>query len=313
MGSVRRVSIGIPVYNGERYLATCLDSLLGQTFADFEVIVSDNCSTDATREISLDYAGRDARIRYSRNERNIGHFANHRLVAERASGAYFRWMAYDDLCRPTHLERCVAALDRSPEAVLAYTRTTFFDERGGELVEIHSRAYEDDHVDLPMGSAVRRLLGLVRHLAFCNAFYGLVRTDVLRTTSLIKPVYGADRILLAELAVRGRFVEVDEPLYLRRIHPHQVSKERLDEVVYADAGKPRFELQTLRLLVEHVRIIREAPASAGERALGLATVLPLLLWRRKRKLAVELLENFPRTYRLARRTRRRLRGLAAGG
>jgi glycosyltransferase involved in cell wall biosynthesis len=312
MRSVRRVSIGIPVYNGERYLAACLDSLLAQTFTDFEILVSDNCSTDRTREISLAYARRDARVRYSRNERNIGHFANHALVVERATGAYFRWMAYDDLCSPRHLERCVAALDNAPEAVLAYTRTTFVDERDGELVEIRSHAYRDDRVDLPMESPVRRLLGLVRGLGFCNVFYGLIRTDVLRATSIIKPVYGADRILLAELAARGRFVEIEEPLYVRRIHPRQVSKERSEDIIYADLGRPGFELQTFRLLGEHARILREAQASWDEQWLGMATVLPVLLWQRKGKLAVELLENFPRTYRLARRTRSRIRSLARG-
>src|SRR5262245_7648079 len=231
MRPVARVSIGIPVLNGERYLADCLDSLLAQTFADFEVFVSDNCSTDATREICLEYAGRDARVVYSRTEHNIGAFGNHTRVAEQAQAQYFRWMAYDDLCAPSHLERCVAALDGSPAAALAYTRTVFFEERDGAIVEIHSRRYEDDDVDLPMTSPVQRLRRLVQNLNFCNAFYGLIRTDTLRTTSLVKPIYGADRILLAELASKGPFVEVDEPLYLRRIHRKQVSKERSDEVI----------------------------------------------------------------------------------
>jgi glycosyltransferase domain-containing protein len=294
MRTVVRVSIGIPVYNGERYLADCLDSLLGQTFADFEILVSDNCSTDATREICLDYARRDARVRYSRTERNIGHFGNHTRVAEQARAQYFRWMAYDDLCAPSHLERCVAALDGSPAAALAYTRTVFFEEREGAVVEIHPSRYKDDHVALPMASPVRRLQRLVQNLNYCNALYGVIRTDVLRTTSLIKAIYGADRVLLAELASKGTFIEIDEPLFLRRVHPGQT--------YHRDSH--------LRLLGEHARVIREGPLTPGERALGLATVLPLLVWKRRRRLAIELLRRSPRTYSLARRTTRHFRGLA---
>src|SRR4051812_3303201 len=128
-----RVSIGVPVYNGDRFLAATLDSILAQTFSDFEVAIVDNASTDRTAEISRAYAARDPRIQYRRNVVNIGAMRNFNLAFRLARGAYFKWWAADDLCRPTFLARCVDALDANPSAVLAYTRAVRIDEHGRTL------------------------------------------------------------------------------------------------------------------------------------------------------------------------------------
>src|SRR5262245_31410059 len=116
-----RVSIGVPVYNGERYLRECIDSILGQTFRDFELILSDNASTDATRTICEAYATRDPRVRYYRNEQNLGACRNFNRCVELARGDYFLWAAHDDAIAPEYLARCVEALDRDPSVVLSHS------------------------------------------------------------------------------------------------------------------------------------------------------------------------------------------------
>src|SRR3989442_255266 len=125
-----RVSVGMPVYNGERYLAEAVDSLLAQTYEDFELIICDNASTDRTGEIARSYAARDTRVRYARNEKNLGAGGNFRRAVALASGEYFRWAASDDVCAPQSLARCVEVLDQEPAAVLAYPSTRFIDEHG---------------------------------------------------------------------------------------------------------------------------------------------------------------------------------------
>src|SRR5207249_10009521 len=133
-----RVSIGVPVYNGERYLGATLDSLLAQTFGDFELIICDNASTDGTEAIARAYAGRDARVRYVRQERNLGPPRNYNHAFELSRGEYFRWFPSDDLAAPQSVARCVEVLDREPSVVLAYPKPTLIDEDGRVL-----RDYED--------------------------------------------------------------------------------------------------------------------------------------------------------------------------
>src|SRR6267143_3848257 len=120
MQSAPLLSIGLFVYNGERFLEETLDSILSQTFTDFELIISDNASTDSTGEISEAYVRRDSRIRYYRGEKNMGAGWNVRRVYELATGKYFKQAAVDDLLEPDFLRRCVEVLERDPDCVVAY-------------------------------------------------------------------------------------------------------------------------------------------------------------------------------------------------
>jgi glycosyltransferase involved in cell wall biosynthesis len=129
-----RVSIGLPVYNGEDYVGASVESLLAQTFTDFELVIVDNASTDRTSEICRSFASRDRRVRYHRNERNIGGGLNMNLAFELANGApFYKWAAHDDIHAPTFLERCMDALDRDPTAVLAFTKVELIDSEGKTL------------------------------------------------------------------------------------------------------------------------------------------------------------------------------------
>jgi len=118
-----KVSIGLPVYNGERFLAETIESVLAQTFTDFELIISDNGSSDHTKEICLEYVLRDQRIRCVRSEVNRGASWNYRRVFELSQGKYFRWAPADDLFAPESLAECITTLDANPDAVLCYPKT----------------------------------------------------------------------------------------------------------------------------------------------------------------------------------------------
>ncbi len=205
-----RVSIGLPVYNGERYIAESVRSVLAQSFDDFELIVSDNASTDATVDIVERVADGDLRVTIVRNEANRGAAWNYNHVFELSSGELFRWHAHDDLLAPGLIERLVAELDADESVVLAHSWTRFIDADGQPV-----QVFRDDlHVISP--HPADRLREVVQRLTFCNAVFGLVRSDVLARTALIGEFPGSDVPLLYELAVLGKFAVVPEDLFLRR-------------------------------------------------------------------------------------------------
>src|SRR5580704_13802511 len=205
-----RVSIGVAVYNGERFLSKTLDSLLAQTFTEFEIIICDNCSEDKTEQICRSYAASDPRIRYHRNNTNIGAPRNFNLVTTLSRGEYFKWSGADDLCAPTMIERCVEVLDHRSDVVLCYPKTRLIDEN-----DVPVQDYED-RLDLQLASPNWRLACLLSNIRMCNAVFVLIRSSVLKRTHLFGTYSNSDVVFLAELALRGPFVELPEPLFFRR-------------------------------------------------------------------------------------------------
>jgi len=208
-----KVSIGVPVYNGERYLAEALESLVTQDFDDFEIIISDNASTDGTEAICRAYAARDARIRYVRGDSNIGSGPNYRRVFELARAPFFKWCAHDDVCKPGFLKRCYAvAAAAPPEVALVYPCCEFIDEHGG-LVTLKC-----DDISTDARQPYRRLGRVIRRVSHGGPLWGLIRSDFLRRTQLNGVVSYWDDMLLAELAMLGTIVEVPELLFQVRCH-----------------------------------------------------------------------------------------------
>ncbi len=260
---MQRVSIGLPVYNGERFLKEALDSILAQTFEDFELIISDNASYDKTEEICREYASRDRRIRYHRFEKNHGAARNYNYVFGMSRGEYFRWATADDFCAPESLRKCVNVLDHEPEVVLCYPKTTIVDEEGN-----HVREY-DDNLDLRYSSAVERFSQFKRRIGLCNVHYGLIRSMALRQTSLLGNYPGADVVLLAELTLYGQFYEIPESLFFRRFHP-QASRKNISiakhQEFYDPKTKGTISMRLWRHEFQHLGSVMRAPLKTAEKA-----------------------------------------------
>ena len=210
-----KVSIGLPVFNGAEYLSGAIDSILGQTFLDFELLISDNGSTDDTQEICVRYAAADERIQYLRSNVNKGASWNFNHVFEMASGKYFKWAAHDDLCMPTFLEKCVAVLDGDSDIVLCYTGMMDIDRDGTEIkIRKPIRI-----LDMANPETRFRDLSLLHPSHTCEEIFGLIRADILRQTLLIGDYSDSDRTLLAELGLFGPFYEIGDVLFHHRLHP----------------------------------------------------------------------------------------------
>lgn len=211
-----RLSIGLPVYNGEPFLAEAVQALLAQTFTDFELIISDNASTDDTERIARSFL-HDPRVRYVRQERNIGSAHNHNFVIDAARGELFKWASDDDLYAPELLSSCVRALDERPEVVLAHCATAFIDE-AGRVTNVETYPLVTDVPDV--ATRLRSLL----YTQGGDDIYGVIRTDVMRAVAPHGSYHNADRVVVAELALHGRFHQVEEALYFRRDHPGRAER-----------------------------------------------------------------------------------------
>lgn len=266
-----RLSVGLPVYNGEQYLAQSLDAVLGQTLEDFELVISSNASTDATDDICRDYQARDGRIRFHRQDRNIGAAANHDFVFRMARGELFKWVAADDLYARDLFERCVALLDSHPDAVLAHSWTAAIDG-DGDVIQAIEYPRRTDSPYAP--ERLRSMLfdGSTPGALGADDFYGVIRSDVLRKVKPHGSFYHADYTFTAEIALHGRFVQVPEWLYFRRQHSERVSNARSASAVVAglDPGRGgRFRSFAVRLLAEYLwswfAAVRRAPLTGAER------------------------------------------------
>ena len=274
--SLPRITVGVPVYNGERYLAWTLDSLLNQTVRDFVVLVGDNASTDGTAAIIQAYAARDPRVRHVRHPRNLGAAVNYSRLCEMAETEFFRWSAADDCSEPRFLEACLEGLERNPEAVLVYPRIMMIDAQGQPLEE-----YEEG-LHLPHSRPSDRFFTLLQNTGLCNALYGLGRTRALRRTRLLGSYRGSDIVFQAELSLYGKILEVPETLLMRRMHADCFTNMTLEQQrqFYNPDRRQRLEMYRWRHLAENVRSIIRAPISVRERGRLLAGLARRAVWVR---------------------------------
>ena len=271
-----RITVGVPVYNGERYLARTLDSLLNQTVRDFVVLVGDNASTDGTAAIAQAYAARDPRVRHVRHARNLGAAANYSRLCEMAETELFRWSAADDCSEPRFLEACLEGLERDCEAVLVYPRIMLIDAEGQPLGE-----YEEG-LHLPHARPSDRFFTLLQNTRLCNALYGLGRTEAFRRTRLLGSYLGSDIVFQAELSLYGRILEVPETLLLRRMHADSFTSMTLEQQreFYSPGRRRRVELYRWRHWAEHLRSVMRAPLPLGERGKLVAGLARRMIWSR---------------------------------
>jgi glycosyltransferase involved in cell wall biosynthesis len=259
-----RVAIGLPVHDGENFLVEALESILAQTYTDFELIVSDNASTDRTQEICLAYAARDGRIRYVRNETNLGVAPNLNRTFRLARAEYFKWAPHDDVLAPEFLSRCVDALDQHPEAVLCYSKATVIDHTGAYLADY------DPGPDTGSVEPHARFGNVLLYPEYGLQLMGLIRSKILRMTRLYGSFPSCDEILLCELALRGPFHEIPQRLYAYRRHAGQsTAKEPMQRrrVLFFDTAlRGRIVLPTWRYLCAALGTVRRVSMDRGERA-----------------------------------------------
>ena len=256
------LTIGLPVFNGRNFLTESLDSLLAQTYTDFELTISDNASTDSTEDICRDDAARDNRIRYVRQPVNLGAAPNHNYLVQVARGRLFKWAAHDDLFAPKLVERCIEALDSQPELILAHAYMGNVDERG-ELLKIYEYRLATDSP---------RPSDRFRSLMFTDGgddFYGVIRTELMRRIPPHNSYHNAGRKLIAELSLYGPFHQVPEIMFFRREHPGRGDNRGSIKSVCTNLDPRRKGHSTARLVAEMVAAypvaINRAPLSAAER------------------------------------------------
>jgi glycosyltransferase involved in cell wall biosynthesis len=279
LGDKPLLSIGMPIFNGEQFLEKTLDSILGQTYTNFELIISDNASTDRTQQKCRTYASTDSRISYYRNKRNIGAPANYNKVFKLSSGKYFKWAAHDDIISPEYLEKCVSVLEKDPSVVLCHSKTGRINEHG-VLVGNY-----DHKMRIDSRKIQERFGDLIRVSDPCWPIFGVVRAGIFAKTPLHGNYGGADRNLLAEIGLYGRIYEIPEYLFFRRDHPQAYTRRYLN--AQARAQKQGLETSVngyreqmawwgnvswinftdLKNCIEFFRSIRRVPLKWSERML----------------------------------------------
>lgn len=286
------LSIGVPVYNGERFLESTVRSILNQDYAEMEIIISDNASTDTTPEICSRLAAEDSRIKVHRHPENRGAAFNWNFVVARAKGPYFKWASDNDRYHATFSSRCIEVLEDQPDVVLCYSRTV--------LVDGDDREIEIDERDQPIlhDRAGDRFAAIMNHTNLNNAQSGVIRLDALRNTRGERRYPHGDWVLMAELAGRGKFQIVEAPLFFRRVGKEGLSTERL-----AGSG-------TLATFIDSSRTAPHRCRTWTEQFDYLCSALRLPIpARQKLGLAIYVIGHAGRRWRTL---ARELRGAAAG-
>lgn len=216
-----KVSLGIPVYNGENFLEDCLESLLKQSFTDFEIIISDNASTDRTAEICREFEQRDSRIRYDRSPTNIGPIRNFDRVFQLSQGLYFKWCAHDDICGPEFLGQCVEVLESQPDVALCYSKMKVINEQG-DVTETYNYPLKLDHPRVAQRFKSAICVDHRRHSAV--EIFGLMRRDVMTKIPPQGLYARGDSVFLARVALFGRLYELNDYLFFNRNHNDRGSR-----------------------------------------------------------------------------------------
>lgn len=237
------VSVGMPVYNGEKYIREALDSLLAQSYANLEIIISDNASTDDTWLICQDFARRDARIRCYQNAENIGIFNNFQRVIDLAKGKYFMWFAHDDLCEPNLVAKQVGLLEKNPDVLICASNIKIIDESGNYVRDMMIEGL------YPETNWQKARTEFFKHPP-TNAFmsiYGMYVTEYIKKFGGVKAAWkgvtlGGEPVYLAQYALIGKIQSIAESLKVARIHKNSFSQKEIK-----GEGLSEFILRNLKI------------------------------------------------------------------
>jgi glycosyltransferase involved in cell wall biosynthesis len=285
LSTTPKVSITLPVYNGEKFLKETIESLLGQDFTDFELILCDNASTDRTAEICQEYADRDPRVVYYRNSHNIGMTANFNKAIDLARGEYIKIATHDDLIAPNFLSACVEVLDRDPSLILCHTDSKVIDGAGqvttGLNGKIEACVQFMNSPSLPEMNSPKAWVRFYAHT--CKALtwtqeFGLIRHDIFYKAGKWGAFFANDKVLVANLALLGRFYTIHQPLFFYRRHEGQSINMGRSKHIYAlwfspdDTGKLIFP--SWRILHEYWKGIQQARLNPIDKALCILCLIP---------------------------------------
>lgn len=259
------LSIGMPVYNGANFIGKAIESILCQSYADFELIICDNASSDETPEICLEYAERDRRIRYLSNDENIGAAANFNRVFHAGKSKYFKWAAHDDELGPEYLRKCVDILEASKDIVLCHSQVNVISETGSVI-----RHNPIDTCPLESESASERFNALILTDLDIYEVFGVIRRKSLEKTPLIGSYIASDRSLRAQLGLQGKFAILPDSLFLCRDHPERsicaMPAHHMRGQWFDPKLKGRFVFPHWRILSEYFKCIaRVTELSAREK------------------------------------------------
>lgn len=264
-GEVPLVSVGVPVFNGEAFLEDAIRSVLAQHLDDLELILCDNASADRTADICRDYAARDPRVRYYRNPRNLGAAANYNLAFSHSRGNYFKWLAHDDRMTPSFLAKTRRVLEERADAVLCNSVVSYIDSSGAQI-----GLYDPKLSGADSSSPSARFAWMVLRSHTCVDFFGLIRREALRGSLLHGSFHGADRALLAQLALRGRMIQLPAPLLAIREHPNRYTRAQarsVERAAWHDSARGgQASFPTWRLYVEYLKMLQREALAPAERA-----------------------------------------------
>jgi glycosyltransferase involved in cell wall biosynthesis len=285
----------MPVFNGEKFIEAAIDSILNQTFTNFNLIISDNASTDRTQAICLNYASKDARVHYYRNEKNLGGPKNYNRVFELSSGEYFKWAAYDDVLAPDFLRKCVSVLEKDPSIVGCHCKTGRIDQHGNFL------GYHNENLLTRIGSPKphERFRQLLDMYYITTPFHGVYRANMFAKSQLHGSYIGADRNLCAELSLLGRIYLIPECLFFWREHPdsyttmfygrvreNTLDRLRVETAWWSKEGGTFFP--HWKNCVEYFRSVNRVPLKFSERFSCYTQILDWLLRQGRRFLAKDI-------------------------
>jgi len=286
-----KVSVGLPVRNGERFIGRAIDSVLAQDYPDLELVICDNVSEDRTVEIVRDYASRDPRVKLFENERDIGQIANMNRVFELSTGEYFRWTGDDDWFERDYISKCVAFLDEHPDFIAVSTYIKYSDDDGHEFYA----EYTGERMESPKPERrfARMLWLLQADYRYADTHYAMYRSSALKQTGLLPVAFATDQLLAAELSLLGRFGHVPECLSYRRRVPAYYDKKETLHALYNPDQPEELRPSAVRQCVNFHRQVERAQLSLGQKAVCGAAIARFLCVAESR-LAVRRLRSAAR-------------------
>lgn len=284
MNSSPRLSIGVPVYNGADFIHEAITSHLEQDFGDFELVVSDNCSDDATPDIVNELAKADPRITYSRNDENIGGPANFNRLFRLTSAPLFRWAAADDRIEPGYLSSVIAMMDDDPSIVIGHSQSLLIDPKSEPMLEMAQGWLGGDgymeaiKLNPPEGDERfhsphphQRIDAVINNNHRNFYIFGIMRRATMMQTRLHGAFYGGDRTLLVEMAMRGTFRKVDDALFASRSHAKNSGRNGLNFEELKQHGAKDLSFASM-VMKGYVNGVRQAGVGRSEELKCLAAI-----------------------------------------